>query len=126
MIDKFTFIYRGSIKQILLYKKLFGPINHHQLPNEYTFFFLKDKNDYKSCVIYKAGCSCGSRYIGKTKRNSEIRWNEHNNPTESSEPSKNLRNNINHCFALAVILSVPKNAKTRKNLEASCIALKEA
>ena len=52
---------------------------------------LKDKNDYKSCVIYKGDCSCGSRYIGETKRNVEVRWNEHNNPTKSSELSKHLR-----------------------------------
>ena len=41
-----------------------------------SLFSLKDKNDYKSCVIYKGGsCSCGSRYIGETKRNVEVRWN---------------------------------------------------
>ena len=51
---------------------------------------LKDKNDYKSCVIYKEVCSCGSHCIGETKRNAEVRWNEHNNPTKSSEPSKHL------------------------------------
>ena len=49
-----------------------------------SLFPLKDKNDYKSCVIYKGDCSCGSRYIGETKCNAEVRWNEHNNPTKSS------------------------------------------
>ena len=39
-----------------------------------SLFPLKDKNDYKSCVIYKRDCSCGSRYIGETKRNAEVRW----------------------------------------------------
>ena len=34
---------------------------------------LKDKNDYKSCVIYKQDCSCGSCYIYETKRNAEVR-----------------------------------------------------
>ena len=39
-----------------------------------SLFPLKDKNDYKSCVIYKGdSSSCGSRYIGETKRNVEIR-----------------------------------------------------
>ena len=88
-----------------------------------SLFPLKDKNDYKSCVIYKGYCSCCSRYIGETKRNPEVRWNEHNNPTKSSEPSKHLRSNINHYFTWAVISNAPKNAKTRKNLEASYIAL---
>ena len=83
---------------------------------------LKDKNDYKWCVIYKGDCSCGSRYIGETKRNAEVRWNKHNNPTKSSEPSKHLRSNINHYFTWAVFSNAPKNAKTRKNLEASCFA----
>ena len=76
-----------------------------------------------SCVICKGYCSCGSRYIGKTKRNVEVRWNEYNNPTKSSEPSKHLRSNINHYFTWVVISNAPKNAKTRKNLEASYIAL---
>ena len=40
-------------------------------------FPVKDKNGYKSCVIYKRNFSCGSRYIGETKRNVEDRWNEH-------------------------------------------------
>ena len=87
-----------------------------------SLFPLKDKNDYKSCVIYKGDCSCGSRYIGETKRNVEVRWNEHNNPTKSSEPSKQLQRNINHYFTRAVISNAPKNAKTRKNLGASYIA----
>ena len=64
---------------------------------------LKDKNDYKSCVIYKRDYSCGSRYICETKRNAEARRNEDNNPTISSEPSKHLRSNINHYFTWAVI-----------------------
>ena len=80
-----------------------------------SLFPLKDKNDYKSCVIYKGDCSCGSRYIGETKRNAEVRWNEHNNPTKSSEPLKHLRSNINHYFTRAVISNAPKTAKTRKN-----------
>ena len=53
----------------------------------------------------------------------EVRWNEHNNLTKSSESSKYLGGNINHDFTWAVILNTPKNAKTRKNLEASYIAL---
>ena len=52
-----------------------------------SFFPLRDKSDYKSCVIYKGDCSCGSRYTGETKPNAEVRWHEHNNPTKSSEPS---------------------------------------
>ena len=63
-----------------------------------SLLHLKDKNDYKSCVIYKGDCSCGLRYIGESKRNAEVRSNEHNNPTKSSEPSKQFQSNINHYF----------------------------
>ena len=52
-----------------------------------------------------------------------FRWNGHNNPTKSSEPSKQLRSNINHYFTWAVISNDPKNAKTTENLEASYITL---
>ena len=36
---------------------------------------------------------------------------------------KHLRSNINHYFTWAIISNAPKNTKTRKNLEASYIAL---
>ena len=52
--------------------------------NTRSLFPLKDKNDYKSCVIYEGDCSCGSSYIGETKRNVEVRWNENSNSTKSS------------------------------------------
>ena len=39
-------------------------------------------------VIYKGDCSCGSPYIGVTKCKAEVRLTEHNDPTKSSEPSK--------------------------------------
>ena len=58
----------------------------------------------------------------QNKHNAEVRWNEHNNPTKCSEPSK-LQSNNNHYFAWAVISNTPKNAKNWKNLEASYIAL---
>ena len=79
-----------------------------------SLFSLKEKKDYKLCIIYKGNCSWGSRYIGEIKSNAEVRWNGYNNPTESSEPSKNLRSNINHYFAWAVISNALQNAKGRK------------
>ena len=80
-----------------------------------SVFPLKDKNDYKLCVIYKGNCSCGSRYISETKRNAKVRWNEQNNPTKSSEPSKHLRSHINQYFTWTVIPNAPKGAKTKKS-----------
>ena len=88
-----------------------------------SLFPLKDKRDYKSCVICKGDYSCGSRYIGETKHNAKVTWNEHDNPTKSSEPSKHLQSNVNHCFTWAVIPNAPQNVKTKKNVEASNIAL---
>ena len=82
--------------------------------NMRSLFFLKDKNDYKACVICEGDCSCSSHYIGETKRNADARWNGHDNPTKILEPSKHLRNNINHCFTSTTISNAPKNAKTRK------------
>ena len=86
-----------------------------------SLFPLKDKNDYKLCVIYKVDCSCGSRHICETKHNAEVRYNEHNNSTKSSESPKHLRSNINHCFTRGIISNAPKNTSTRKNLEVSYI-----
>ena len=88
-----------------------------------SLFPLKDQNDYKSCIIYKGDCSCGSRYTGETKRNGEVRWQEHNNLAKSSESSKYLQSNIDLCFTCTDIPNTPKNVKTRKNLEASYINL---
>ena len=73
-----------------------------------SLFPLKGKNDYKSRVIYKEDCSFGSHYIDKTKRNAEVRWNEHNNPTKSSEPLKHLQSNINHYFTWVFVSKLQK------------------
>ena len=51
-----------------------------------SLFPLKDKNGYRLYVIYKGDCSCGSHYIGETKSNAEVKWNEHNKLTKISGP----------------------------------------
>ena len=89
-----------------------------------TLFSLKSKNPYPSYKIYEGTCSCGSSYIGETKRNTEVRWNEHNDHRGKSEPAKHLYNNPSHKFSWRVILSASKNARVRRNLEASVVALK--
>ena len=40
---------------------------------------LRAKNYYESPTI--KDCLCRSRYIGEHTRNSNVGWNEHNNPT---------------------------------------------
>ena len=41
-----------------------------------TFVSLNNRNNYKSCDIYKGDFSCGLRYISETKHYEKIRWNE--------------------------------------------------
>ena len=74
-------------------------------------------------VIYKGACPCGSSYIAETKSYAEVRWNKQNSTTKSLEPSKQLKNNIYHCFTWTIVSNTPKNAMNRKNLGASCNAL---
>ena len=88
-----------------------------------TLFSLKSKNPYPSCKIYLGTCSCGSSYIGETKRNTLVRWSEHNNPRGKSEPAKHLAKNPAHTFTWQILLTAPQNARMRKNLEASMVAL---
>ena len=74
-------------------------------------------------MIYKGICSCESTNVDETKRNAEVRYSEHNEPSGKSEPSKYLHQNINHVFNWSVICSAPKSDRTRRNLEAFYIAL---
>ena len=43
--------------------------------NVWYLFSLKDKSDYESSDINKGYFSCGTRYIGETKRKAEVKWN---------------------------------------------------
>ena len=61
-LKKFNKVTNNSFRMVITWKTR----------NIRSLFPLKDKNDYKSCVIYKGGCSCGSSYIGKTKLNSQL------------------------------------------------------
>ena len=88
-------------------------------------FSLKERNPYPSCKIYMGECSCGKTYIGETKRNVHTRWNEHNNPNQSSEPARHIKENIEHEFNWSILMPAPTNIRCRKNLEASLIALKK-
>ena len=58
-------------------------------------------------------------YTGITKCNAEVRQNEYNNSSKSSEPFKHLWNNIGHCFTWFIFSMLTKSAKAKKNLEAS-------
>ena len=88
-----------------------------------TLFSLKSRNPHPACKLYEGSCSCGSSYIGETKRNVEIRWKEHEHPCGKSEPAKHLYQNPSHSFTWRVLMNAPQNTRVRKNLEASLDAL---
>ena len=94
--------------------------------NIWSLFPLKDKNKYKSCVIYKGGCSCGLPYIGETKIISKLDGTNIITQLQVQNHWNNFkgRHFLANTFLWAVISNAPKNAKTRKNLkESSYIAL---
>ena len=72
-------------------------------------------------MIYKSTCSCGETYIGENIRNASIISEEHNNPTENSEPAEHLKNNFYHVLNWVTLSKTLKNCKVRHNLEASYI-----
>ena len=51
-------------------------------------------------------------------RNVEVRWGEHNNPTKKSNPSKHIKDNVDHMFHWLVLARAPTNTSQRKVLEA--------
>ena len=110
VLNKFKKLTNNSFRIVITWKTR----------NIRSLFPLKDKTDYKSCVIYKKDCSCGSGYIGEISRNTEVRWNEHNNSIKSSESSKHLRSNIDNSFTWDVISNTPRNAMTKRNLLLYC------
>ena len=90
-----------------------------------TLFRVKDKSLHQACKIYNGVCSCGKIYIGETIRNVEVRWNEHNNPIKKSNPSKHMKDNLDHAFNWSVLANAPKNMFQRKALEVYCIVLEK-
>ena len=87
-----------------------------------NMFRLKSKNPHPACVIYEGICTCKENYVGETKRNAEIRWEEHSNINKISEPSRHLKSNLTHPFTWKVLMAASINDRVRKNLEASFIA----
>ena len=85
---------------------------------------LKCKNPHPSCVIYEGVWVCEQTYIGETRRNVELRWEEHEDISKDSEPAKHLKENLNHKFSLKILLAAPESKRFRKILETSEIALK--
>ena len=68
-----------------------------------SFFLLKDKNLHPSCKSYYGICPCGEDYIGETKRNVSVRYDEHNKPSKKSKPAAHLEQNIDHYFTWSIL-----------------------
>ena len=85
-------------------------------------FQLKDPLVHKVNVIYKGTCTCKEFYIGKTKLNSEIRWNEHCSLKKSSEVGDHLLVNADHNVARQIIAKAPAQTFKQKILEAFYIS----
>ena len=69
--------------------------------------------------------SCGESYIGETIRNVEVRWDEHDNLMNKSNPSKHIKDHLYHVFNWSVLANAPKNMFQRKVLEAYYIVLEK-
>ena len=99
---------RGWIKNIFTLQKAlhsYKPLSVTKwIRSTQRFCFLSKINFQVQLKTIQGYCSCGLRYTAENKRNADVRWNKHNNPAKSSEPSKHLRNNIYHCFIWAMLL----------------------
>ena len=74
-------------------------------------FPLKIKTITNRVLSIKELFSCGSRYIDETKRNAEVRWNERNNPTRSSEPSSTT---ILHGLSFRMLQKILRPRRTQR------------
>ena len=88
-----------------------------------SLFPLKDRVKHRSCLIYEGTCSCREKYTGETNRICEIRWNEHETPSEGgSDPSRHLHANPTHSFSWRIVTQAPRKYLRRKILESYFIA----
>ena len=84
-----------------------------------SLFPLKDRIKHKANIVYKGICSSNESYIGKAKRNAEIRWKEHySNSDKKSEVSENLLKKPGDTIYWYVITSAPHERNKRKIQEA--------
>ena len=66
-------------------------------------------------MIYEKQCSCNLRYIGKPKRNNEVRWNKYEDPAGKSKSAKHLIENAFHKFAWKVLPAAPSQFHKKEN-----------
>ena len=83
-----------------------------------SFFSLKDPIFHKANAIFKGTCTCKEFFIGKTKRSSEVRWNEHCSLRKSFEVGDHLLANPDHNITWQIIAKAPTQTFKRKILVA--------
>ena len=76
---------------------------HRKLKKLRSLFPLKDPIFHKVNVIYKGTCTSKEFYIGETKPNSEVRWNEHCSLKKSSQVGNHLLINPDHNITWQII-----------------------
>ena len=79
-------------------------------------FKLKGKFLHQDCKVYKRVCPCAESYIDETIRNIEVCWHEHNIPINKSNPSKHIKNNLDHDFTWLVLANAPKNMFQKRRM----------
>ena len=72
-----------------------------------SLFPLKVPIAHKAKVIYKGICTCKEFNIGETKRNSDVRWNEHCSLEKSSEVGGHHLVNTDHNISWKIIAKAP-------------------
>ena len=89
----------------------------------FNFCFLK--NNYFTFNKFAIWiCVCEETYIGETRRNVELQWEEHENTSKDSEPAKYLKENLNRKFSWKISFTAAENKRIRKILEASEVVFK--
>ena len=93
---------------------------------------LERYGHYSACRVetptrnarYTGECNvCGQIYIGETKHNVEVHWEQQKDTKAKSERAQHLQQNPTHSFSWSILLSAPQNTTIRRNLEASVVAL---
>ena len=54
-------------------------------------FRLKGRNAHPACAIYDGVCICEQTYIGETRRNVELQWEQHKNTSKCFETANDLQ-----------------------------------
>ena len=89
-----------------------------------SLFNLTDKTSHVSPVVYEGKCNYDENYIGETGRNVTIKWDEHSDIDENSEPAKHIKQFPEHRFNWKILRRVPNKVRQRKIYKALPLILK--